>query len=326
MLDNGGDMKMGDYGKQIANTSLDIGGIRLKPKEPFTWASGYRMPIYNDNRMLLGQYAHRMLVGEGFRELFKQEGIECDAVAGTATAGIAPAATAAALLAVPLLIMSKDGAHLLPYAPVAAPAQDFDAVASTCPWSIPFGVATANQKKLPFMYVRQKQKGHGLMQQIEGIPIRGQRVLLIDYHRGDGYAERARDALAEKGVEATHIISADISDSIAPMDISGWKVPVIEDLISTGGSSAKAVEEVRDAGALSEHCVSIFNYGLDKADAEFDSLDPSCSANSLLAYHVLMQAAEEREEFSSEDLELLKMWRESPFEWGEKSGFPKVEK
>jgi orotate phosphoribosyltransferase len=316
---------MSEYGKLIANTSLDIGGIRLQPKEPFTWASGYNMPIYNDNRMLLGQYEHRMLVGEGFVELFRNEGIKCDAVAGTATAGIAPAATAAALLGVPMLIMEDGKAFMMPYAPVQVEG-NFDAVASTCPWAIPFGVATANQKKLPFMYVRQKQKGHGLMQQIEGIPLRGQRVMLIDYHRGDGYAENARDALAEKGVEAVDVTSSDISDSLVPIDITGWNVPVIEDLISTGGSSAEAVQEVRHAGAISEYCASIFNYGLEKAESEFAKLDPDCNVVSLLTYHILMEAAGERGQFDPAELDMLKEWRGDAFNWGAKHGFPKVEK
>ena len=43
------------YGPQLAKAAFELGAIRLSPKEPFTWASGYRMPIYNDNRQFLAK-------------------------------------------------------------------------------------------------------------------------------------------------------------------------------------------------------------------------------------------------------------------------------
>ena len=42
-----------DYGSEIAKAGLEIKAIKLRPEDPFTWASGFRMPIYNDNRMFL---------------------------------------------------------------------------------------------------------------------------------------------------------------------------------------------------------------------------------------------------------------------------------
>ena len=41
------------YGSQLAKAALELGAIRLSVNDPFRWASGYRMPIYNDNRQFL---------------------------------------------------------------------------------------------------------------------------------------------------------------------------------------------------------------------------------------------------------------------------------
>jgi len=46
-----------DYAALLARKALENGAIRLSPDKPFTWASGYRMPIYNDNRQFLGRLA-----------------------------------------------------------------------------------------------------------------------------------------------------------------------------------------------------------------------------------------------------------------------------
>ena len=91
------------YSKELAKIALDIGAIKLDPEKPFTWASGYRMPIYNDNRLLLGNADHRLLVAEGFRSILQKEDIPVDVIAGTATAGIVPATTLANLLQTPLI-------------------------------------------------------------------------------------------------------------------------------------------------------------------------------------------------------------------------------
>ena len=96
---------MQNYGEQIAKASLEIKSIKLSPDDPFTWASGYRMPIYNDNRMLLGDYNHRMLVTNAFKDLIEAENISFDYIAGTSTAGIAPATSVANHYKVPLLII-----------------------------------------------------------------------------------------------------------------------------------------------------------------------------------------------------------------------------
>lgn len=220
--------------KKLANAGLNIKAIKLSPEKPFLWASGYYMPIYNDNRMFLFYPEYRKLIVNGFEAIIKKEKIEYDVIAGTSTAGI------------------------------------------------PHGTALANKLKCPFIYIRDKPKDHGLKNQIEGID-------------------------AEK-------------------DLDGKKVIVIEDLISTGGSSAKAVQAVRDAKGTCNYILSIFDYGLSKAREEFAILNPKCEIRSLLTYDVLLKVAKKTNYLNAEQVTLLKEWREDPFNWGEKHNFPKVEK
>ena len=89
--------------KEITKISLDTGAIKLDPKNPFLWASGYRMPIYNDNRMLLGNAKHRQLIAKNFRTILNDKNIVIDVIAGTATAGIPPATSLANLMKTPLI-------------------------------------------------------------------------------------------------------------------------------------------------------------------------------------------------------------------------------
>lgn len=91
------------YSKELARVALEIGAIKLDPDEPFTWASGYRMPVYNDNRLLLGKIDHRLLVAKGFESILRREEIGVEVIAGVATAGISHATTLANRLKIPLI-------------------------------------------------------------------------------------------------------------------------------------------------------------------------------------------------------------------------------
>lgn len=86
---------MQNYGEAVAKAALQIHAIKFSTREPFCWASGYYMPIYNDNRMLLGSYRHRALIGDGLADLMQRQKITADIVAGVATAGIPHAVTLA---------------------------------------------------------------------------------------------------------------------------------------------------------------------------------------------------------------------------------------
>ena len=63
--------------QQLAKISLEIGAIKINSKNPFTWASGYRMPLYNDNRMLLGNAGHRTLIAEGMKAIIQKDAWVC---------------------------------------------------------------------------------------------------------------------------------------------------------------------------------------------------------------------------------------------------------
>ena len=89
--------------ESIARVALEVGAIKINVQQPFTWASGYKMPIYNDNRLLLGNAENRALVTKGFQDLLKKHTAEVEVIAGTATAGIPHATTLADLLKVPLV-------------------------------------------------------------------------------------------------------------------------------------------------------------------------------------------------------------------------------
>jgi orotate phosphoribosyltransferase len=224
---------MDDLGRTIAEEGLEIGAIKLDPDSPFQWASGYRMPIYNDNRMFLFHPSIRRAIAGGLATVVGERGMEPEVIAGTATAGI------------------------------------------------PHGALLADLMDLPFIYVRDKPKAHGLKNRIEGLD--------------------------------------------ADSDLEGGRVVVIEDLVSTGGSSARAVEAVREASGECEWCVSIFSYGLERADEAFASLDPPCRYTSLLTFPVLLDVARSGGFLTSDQIALLQDWRRDPFGWGEKNGFPRVD-
>ena len=98
--------------ESIARVALEIGAIRINAQQPFTWASGYKMPIYNDNRLLLGNAQNRTLVSKGFQGLLKKCSIDVEVIAGTATAGIPYATTLADLLQVPMIyVRSASKSH-----------------------------------------------------------------------------------------------------------------------------------------------------------------------------------------------------------------------
>lgn len=69
--------------KNIAQVALEIGAIQINARNPFTWASGFKMPIYNDNRLLLGNSKHRSLIAEGYKGLLKKHSVDVEVIAGT---------------------------------------------------------------------------------------------------------------------------------------------------------------------------------------------------------------------------------------------------
>jgi orotate phosphoribosyltransferase len=97
--------------------------------------------------------------------------------------------------------------------------------------------------------------------------------------------------------------------------VPNQKVVVIEDLVSTGGSSLKAVDALREAGAEVLGMVAIFSYGFEVASENFKQKNVSlvCLSN----YEVLIKEALRHDYVNREQIETLSEWRKNPATWGE---------
>ncbi len=94
----------------------------------------------------------------------------------------------------------------------------------------------------------------------------------------------------------------------------GQKVVVIEDLISTGGSSLKAVEALRDSGFEVLGMAAIFTYGFDLATKNFEN--SKVTLYTLSNYHALVKLAAEKGYIKEEEMKSLSDWRTAPDKWG----------
>ena len=202
-----------EMSKEIAQSLLDIEAIKLQPDDPFTWASGWKSPIYCDNRMSLSFPKTRTKIKNALVELIRSEYPKVEAIAGVATAGI------------------------------------------------PQGALVAEALELPFIYVRSKSKGHGLTNQIEGKVVKGQKVV------------------------------------------------VLEDLVSTGGSSLAAVDALNDAGVEILGMAAIFTYAFPIAEENFSNKNVKLVV--LSDYPTLLSIGN----FNDDVKKLLSAWRESPETW-----------
>ena len=88
---------------------------------------------------------------------------------------------------------------------------------------------------------------------------------------------------------------------------------VIEDLISTGQSSLKAVTALREAGVMVKGMISIFSYGFDQAAEAFRNAN--CPVYSLSSYEVLVKQAIKNGYISQNDADHLQKWKEDPASW-----------
>ena len=209
---------MENSSKKTAEYLLQIKAIKLQPSNPFTWASGWKSPIYCDNRKTLSFPEVRSYIRDSFAEMVRNYYPEAELIAGVATGAIA------------------------------------------------HGVLAADKLNLPFVYVRSEAKEHGLGNQIEG------------------YFE------------------------------PGQKVVVIEDLISTGGSSLSAVKALREAGCDVLGMIAIFTYEFKKASDGFAAAN--CKLHTLSNYSTLIEAAVNSGYIGESEVETLKEWRLDPSIWG----------
>ncbi len=202
---------------KIAAMLLQIQAIKLNTEKPFVWSSGWKSPIYCDNRLSLSYPDVRNIIRDGLVEGIKENFKDVESIAGVATAGIAQ------------------------------------------------GALVADALNLPFLYVRPKPKDHGMENLIEGKITKGQRIV------------------------------------------------VVEDLVSTGGSSLKAVQALKEAGFNVLGMVSIFSYGFDVATQNFKAADVTLI--SLSDYSFLLRYALDQKYITEEQVVSLKAWRVDPANW-----------
>lgn len=93
----------------------------------------------------------------------------------------------------------------------------------------------------------------------------------------------------------------------------GAKAVVIEDLVSTGGSSCEAIEALREAGAKVTHCFAIFTYGFEEAQKKFDAIE--CTLTTLTDFPTLLQVAKEARILKSNQVDLLQKFTKDPWHW-----------
>ncbi|MHB1277000.1 MAG: orotate phosphoribosyltransferase [Bacteroidia bacterium] len=203
---------------KIAEYLLQIKAIKLQPNDPFTWASGWKSPIYCDNRISLNFPAIRTDIKNALAAKIQELYPDVEAIVGVATAGI------------------------------------------------PQGALVADVLNLPAAYVRPEPKSHGRQNQLEG-----------DLQKGT-------------------------------------KVVVLEDLISTGKSSLKAVEVLREMGLEVIGLAAIFTYGFPIAESNFKQAN--CPWFALSDYNVLIDTAVKTGYVKQEDAAKLAEWRKSPETWG----------
>jgi len=208
---------MMDQEKIIASLLLDIHAVELKPENPFTWASGWKSPIYCDNRKTLSYPLVRKAIQEDFARIVRQKYPEAEVIAGVATGAIA------------------------------------------------HGLLVAEALNLPFIYIRASAKKHGLGNQVEGAWKKGQKVV------------------------------------------------VIEDLVSTGGSSLSAVKALQDEGLNVLGMLAIFTYEFSVAEENFKNA--RVELTTLSNYQKLLELAEEAKYITSEQKKVLEDWRKDPGGW-----------
>lgn len=207
-----------DTAKKTSELLLQINAIKLNPKNPFTWASGWKSPIYCDNRITLSFPPIRNYIREEFSKNIEKQYGKPDVIAGVATGAIG------------------------------------------------IGMLVAEYMGLPFVYVRPEPKKHGRQNQVEGFLQKGQSVV------------------------------------------------VVEDLISTGGSSLLAVEALKAAGANVKGMVAIFTYGFDVSVQNFKNAN--VELHTLSNYDNLLELAVAKKYITEEEQHTLQEWRVSPSTWG----------
>ncbi len=150
------------------------------------------------------------------------------------------------------------------------------------------------------------------------------RVVLEQFPATDAVAGVATGAIAQGALVADQLNLPYVYVRSTPKDHGlenliegdlrpGQKVVVIEDLVSTGKSSLKAVEAIRNAGCEVVGMIALFTYGFPVAEQNF--ADAGVRLVTLSDYNTILDVALETNYITADDLETLRRWRESPDTW-----------
>lgn len=97
---------------EVTKKLLEINTIKIQPTNPFTWASGWKSPIYCDNRKILSYPKTRTYIRDRFVDVVKEKYPQAEVIAGVATGAIAIGALVAEVLGLPFIyIRSKPKGH-----------------------------------------------------------------------------------------------------------------------------------------------------------------------------------------------------------------------
>lgn len=147
----------------------------------------------------------------------------------------------------------------------------YDVLAGVATAGIPWGSIISDRVKKPFIYVREKPKGHGRENQIEGRFERGQRVLIIEDH------------------------------------------------ISTGESSVRAIQPVRDAEGIVECCLAISSYEMKEAEEAFRTAN--CKLYTGTVFSAMVEEANVLGKIDAENQRVVMDWKADPKGWAARHGF-----
>lgn len=177
-------------------------------------------------------------------------------------------------------------------------------------WSSP--IYTDNRKTLSYPEIR------------SFIKIELSRLIMENFQDADAIAGVATGAIAQGALVAEELMLPYVYVRSTPKDHGlenliegnlkpGQKVVVIEDLISTGGSSLKAVEAIRKAGCTVVGMVAIFSYEFPVAVKAFSKADVKLI--TLSNYSSMLKAALDTNYINASDIKTLEKWREDPAAW-----------
>lgn len=101
--------------------------------------------------------------------------------------------------------------------------------------------------------------------------------------------------------------------------VAGKKVVLLEDLVTTGGSSLAGVEALREERAIVRDCIIIISYGFKESLRAF--ADAGVKLHSLTTFPIVLEEAYKLNMFTAEQKILIEEWFQDPWNWGKEHGF-----